>query len=308
MPQKKSPTHVNANGLRELADLQRAAAEMIMAPLSNGDRTARKRPDGTSALAHANTFVKPNDRLNSLERIEIYNRQYWYRLLESIQEDFPGLLALLGEKAFHRLFVAYMAAHPSRSYTLRDLGESLPQFIREHSEFTPDCAALSAELASLEWAQIVAFDNESRPAVTTADLQTDPSQLTLDLQPYITLLSLNYPLDDFLASLHHEQTEHGGASNAVMPSRLSGKKRIHIPAPSPVSLVVHRHRFRVYRKRVHPCAMEVLANLQKGRTLADSLETAFSGPAAPSEGDASTFISEWFSEWSALGWLTLRRG
>ena len=36
-------------------------------------------------------LVKPNDRLTSTERLNIYHRQYWYRILDSFNEDFPGL-------------------------------------------------------------------------------------------------------------------------------------------------------------------------------------------------------------------------
>ena len=34
--------------------------------------------------AAASEFIKPNDRLSSFERLEIYNRQYWFRLLDCL--------------------------------------------------------------------------------------------------------------------------------------------------------------------------------------------------------------------------------
>jgi len=33
--------------------------------------------DGHSVAEEAESFIKPNDRLTSFERLEIYNRQYW---------------------------------------------------------------------------------------------------------------------------------------------------------------------------------------------------------------------------------------
>ena len=48
--------------------------------------------------AYAASYIKPNDRLTSFERLEIYNRQYWFRVLGSMVEDFPGLRAVLGER------------------------------------------------------------------------------------------------------------------------------------------------------------------------------------------------------------------
>jgi hypothetical protein len=35
-------------------------------------------------------FIKPNDRLSSFERLEIYNRQYWFRVLDCLYDDYPG--------------------------------------------------------------------------------------------------------------------------------------------------------------------------------------------------------------------------
>ena len=59
-------------------------------------------------------FIKPNDRLTSFERLELYNQMYWFRLFDAIRDDCPGLLATLGEEAFGRLAQAYLAKCPSQ--------------------------------------------------------------------------------------------------------------------------------------------------------------------------------------------------
>src|SRR5260370_18031121 len=91
-------------------------AYAIRQPLTGSDRIAPK----TDA-----EFIKPNDRLTSLERLEIYSRSYWFRVLDSLYDDFPGLRAVLGQQAFHRLSQAYLSDCPSRSFTLRNLGSTL---------------------------------------------------------------------------------------------------------------------------------------------------------------------------------------
>jgi hypothetical protein len=60
----------------------------ILKPHWTNDRSTR---------VHAASYFQPNDRLTSFERLEIYNRQYWFRLLESLHEDFPGLRAVLAK-------------------------------------------------------------------------------------------------------------------------------------------------------------------------------------------------------------------
>ena len=70
-----------------LVSLQRAIARAVMQPLTSSERMRRSAPDGSSMSAYTARFIKPNDRLTSLERLEIYNRQYWFRLLSSMVED-----------------------------------------------------------------------------------------------------------------------------------------------------------------------------------------------------------------------------
>ena len=64
-----------------LLDVQRRMAHAMMQPLTASDRIAPK----TDA-----EFIKPNDRLSSTERLEIYSRSYWFRVLDSLYDDFPG--------------------------------------------------------------------------------------------------------------------------------------------------------------------------------------------------------------------------
>src|SRR5581483_2738361 len=110
------------NGAMNLLELQRRMAGAIMAPLSAGDHLALKSPNGNSMKSEAAELVKPNDRLTSAERLEIYARSYWYRILDALYSDFPGLRAIIGARAFERLSRQYLAELPSESFTLRDLG------------------------------------------------------------------------------------------------------------------------------------------------------------------------------------------
>jgi len=88
--------HAVGDGGMRLAALQRTMARAVMQPLTSTERMQNTAPDGKSMREYASQFIKPNDRLSSFERLEIYNRQYWFRMLSSMIEDFPGLRAVLG--------------------------------------------------------------------------------------------------------------------------------------------------------------------------------------------------------------------
>src|SRR5258708_31780591 len=106
-----------------------------MRPLTPGQRMQPKWANGKSARRAVAKFIKPNDRLSSFERIEIYNRQYWFRLIDCFYEDFPGLRTLIGKKRFYDLSVAYLTKYPSNSFTLRDLGNRLEKFLKQEPKW-----------------------------------------------------------------------------------------------------------------------------------------------------------------------------
>src|SRR5438270_918730 len=83
-----------------------------------------------------------------------------------------------------------------------------------------------------------------RPPLTVDDLLgRKPAKLRVALQPYITLLELRYPLDDFvLAVKKRDSALRGEASNAVEANRENeGAARARLPRPKKVYLAVHRH-------------------------------------------------------------------
>jgi len=112
-----------------LETLQREMAAAIMMPLTADEEMRAAGPDGRKMSDVAASFIAPNSRLTAFERLEIYNRQYWFRVFGALQEDFPGLRSVIGSNAFDALSVAYLSAHPSRSFSLRNLGSKLPEWL-----------------------------------------------------------------------------------------------------------------------------------------------------------------------------------
>src|SRR5450432_2040752 len=102
------PLAPKIDSLRELEEFQRRMAGAVMRPLDDDYEAQPAWTDGRPMDEVAGEFVKPNDRLTSFERLAIYNRQYWFRILDCFRDDFPGLLAVLGERKFEKLSRAYL--------------------------------------------------------------------------------------------------------------------------------------------------------------------------------------------------------
>lgn len=293
--------------LRQFRELQRLAANVIMRPLGPGMRTLRIWTDGRRTQDVASGFIKPNDRLSSLERIEIYNRQYWFRLIDILYDDFPGLRAVLGPSKFDRLIRAYLAACPSRSYTLRNLGSRLPQFLLDHPQYATPRRQMAIDMAHFEWAQTVAFDGQALPPLTVDDLLgADPDKLRLSLQPYLTLLDLHYPLDDFSIALkrHELRNDASNAINETSPRQLTRRPRL--PHPKRTFVAVHRHDNSLYYKRLDTDGFVLLTALRVGKTLTHACAAAIDAM-PPHSSDPAQRIQSLFKTWAALGWFCRRR-
>lgn len=306
-----------------LATLQRHLANAVMTPLTPADRMRRMGPNGLSLAAIANKIIKPNDRLSSFERLEIYNRQYWFRVLDAFSDDFPGLRAVLGDRRFNKLAQHYLTDCPSRSFTMRNLGSHLESWLRKHPGYTGNRYQLAQDMVRLEWAEIETFDSAAESPVTSAVLVgADPSKLRLRLQPYIRLLDLHYPVDNLLLAVRRGPLPEV-ASNA-MEERQTRKKVSAVARlkPTPVYLAIHRIDNSVYFRRLEREEFAILKSLQSGRTLEQSIVAGFRSPRAhrspdrrsvvprkrralvePRIEERAAQVSAWFQHWSSLGWF-----
>lgn len=290
--------------MSELQEIQRRVAAAIMHPLTRQETMPRKRRDGTSNNGEAEALIKPNDRLTSFERLEIYNRQYWFRLYSCFEEDFPGLLAVIGRKKFDALTRAYLTDFPSRSFTLRNLGSQLEHWLLSHREYIEPRAELSLDMVRIEWAHIEAFDSADDPLIDADDLAEIHDGSVLCLQPYLRVLKLHYPVDDLIIDIRSESGSSDSSSNNASIARKRKRAR-HVAEmePEEIYLAVHRHENSVYYKRLSREDYLLLSALMAGEPIGKAIDTALAGSALP-EAEHAAFLQAAFQTWSSLGWFT----
>ncbi len=285
-----------------LESLQREMAAAIMLPLTGGEQMRFLAPDGRRMSEVAEEFIAPNSQLSAFERLEIYNRQYWFRVLGALAEDFPALRTVVGARAFERLSVQYLSAHPSRSFSLRNLGSKLPAWLAKHPQWAGRRQHLAVDVAHIEWACIEAFDRAERTALTLDQIASLAAGSRLALQPHLQLVALDYPADDLVLSLHaRERRETSEASkehenSSAAPATLSKLRRRH------TWLAVHRVDFSLYYRRLEREEFQTLAALREGSTLLEALDAGFEGTCVP-EPQRPQRVREWFANWAELGWV-----
>jgi hypothetical protein len=258
---------------------QREFFRALALPLRGASRRATELnpvDEGHTAefFAIAEQWIKPGVALSGAERLELYHRQYWYRLLDSLAEDFPMLRRMAGDALFWDLIEHYLIERPSQSFTLRHLGEAFAAFLeisallddRQHQWF--------AALARMEYAQMESFEALQCALPQPDDLQRN----IIALQAHLRLIELPVPAD-----LCHEWEDFSPA--AATP-------------PQHVWIAVWRHASgRSESMRVDPDEARFLLGLRDGVFLAEFFENL------PEPHPEPAVLSQWFTDWQSRGWL-----
>ena len=286
-----------------LEQLQRAVFEVTRQPLTRAEKLRPRLPDGRSIHEIASALIKPNDRMTAFERLQVYSQQYWFRIMESLREDFPGLRRLLGERNYEKLAVAYLQECPSESFTLRNLGSRLEAWLGRHPEYIAGVERVAIDMVRLEWADIEAYDELELPRFTPADSAQVNGDTVFRLQPNLHLLDLAYPVDELLLQIRGHESRSDTVSNAVLKfPRSSRMRRASLPRPRKVYLAVYRLHGTVYFKRLTRDAFTLLQALREGKTLEESIAIALVHSRRSVE-RLSAQVQKWFQNWSSLGWL-----
>ncbi len=191
-----------------------------------------------------------DQRVSAAERLDIYANMYFFRILDSLKEDFPAVLKILGANGFHDLIADYILKHPSSHWSLRYVGQDLPPFLKKYS-LLKKWPYLS-ELAQVEWLLLTAFDAANAKPLTREDLsRIKPdqwAQLKLKLVPSFQCLELSWDIW------------------RIRENVLAGKKSA--TRSQKTFLIVWRQGFKVFYQNVDLQEASLLNGIRKGMTFA----------------------------------------
>lgn len=146
---------------------------------------------GSGMLAGA---VRVPPGIDAGARLGVYRFAYGDRLHETLRNDYPVLLRLVGAGRFAALAAAYAAAHPSRSPNIRWFGQVLPAFMAGDPAWRQDEAACA--MAGFEWQLGLAFDAADAEPLAFDDLAAVPAAdwagLRFTLHPSLRWLALTH--------------------------------------------------------------------------------------------------------------------
>jgi hypothetical protein len=282
---KKPPT--------DLQLTQEWFAKIITKRLTEDNHIQVKAPSGAKIEREAAHYILPGPKLRAHERIQIYNQQYWWRLLKVLQESFPLVTRLFGPHDFNEtIAIPYLLKYPPNHWSLNLLGERLPLWIDQ--EYHAKDRVLVQNSAQLDWAFCASFVAEDRPPLNAEFEAEQLLTYTFYLQPHIFLFEWNCDLFTFRNEFLKEGVEYWIENN--FPALPKGEMRHFMLSRSAKNFIQW--------KEISLGEYVLLQSLQKGSSIESACERLEQDEALYEQ--ATQHLQTWLQEWVSRGWLTLK--
>ncbi len=178
-----------------LKQTQEWFASILASPIDVENNISPVSPRGLPIEVEASEYIESSRTLAPHQRMELYSRQYWWRLLSVLQEDFPLIVRLFGYTDFNqKIAIPYLLKYPPRSWTLAMLGDRMVKWIEE--DYRQSDQELIKNAAQIDWAFNMSFTTSSHPPINE-ELMKDTEvffEKKLSLQPHVVLFELPYDL------------------------------------------------------------------------------------------------------------------
>jgi Putative DNA-binding domain len=271
---------------QELVAAQNWFGKAISRPLAAEFKSQANGLFGDSLRAEAEAHLRGSDGIGSLERLELYNRQYWFRLISVMQVDYTCTIHVMGLSSYNAWAVRYLDKHPPDSPYLNDLDRSFHAFMR--SEYDGKDREWVMESLTYDRAFAKAFEGREGEVLLQGALAPgDMLQARLQLAPHVTALSLAHDWSSYRAeALKDESLE------ATLP----------LPEAMPFHRVVHRHEATLFEKEIPAAAAALLAALSTPATLPEVFDRMPDLSESDTQ-DLETHLTEWFADFVSRGWI-----
>lgn len=256
--------------------------ESLMNPIS---------PSGIPMEEEAEQIIAPSPTLRPAQRIQLYNQQYWWRLLNALHENFPLVTRLFGYHNFNLVIgFPFIEKHVPDHWALSRLGHNLAKWIQEN--YCESDKELVYNAACVDWAYNDSFLSAQGPSIDSGNL-SEIFHLNLTLQPSVKLFQFPYEL--FQCRLEFIKQEVDYWIEHDFPELKKDKSCYYF------TLYRNRHNDIAYQEITEPEYL-LLSRFQTGTTIEKSCTWLERQKKAIREA-AMQNLHLWFQEWTARKWL-----
>lgn len=259
---------------------------------------ARAVTTGNGPVDGVEDVFESSGLLTASARLAIYNRAYYYRLLDSLASVFSHTRRILGDSAFERIGLRYVTERPSDHPAVERVGRAFARYLGE----LRDCAELTdarerallsgpvVQVAALEWARLcslVAPDARHLAAATDIEPSAFPDS-RLHFVPSLQLLEL----DPCVLSALAAREEPPMPETAEFELQAGAELRR-------VGVAVYRQGQAVRHEAVPAIEYQALLAAHAGKRVQEVCATFDTGRSTADAQQAFRVIAGWFSR----GWL-----
>lgn len=271
---------------------------IISRPIDEDSKMNPISPSGKPMEVEAAQHIAASPTMRPAQRIQIYNQQYWWRLLNTMHESFPLVTRLFGYYDFNRTIgIPYLTKYNSRHWSLSYLGDRLVKWIEE--DYHADDKRLVVDAAKLDEAFIESFITGQVPPLSQGQLagldeNSEIFSKELFLQPHIYLFKFEYELFRYRLDFLKHDPDYWLENDFPVLDR---SKQYHF--------ILFRNAYNdIAWKEISECEYLLLQLFKKGASIDAACEW-IEGQEQSIGDEAVQNMQKWFQEWSMRGWLSL---
>jgi len=234
--------------------------------------------------------VAGSHAMTPAEQVDVYRNQFWLRHRASLEEDYPGLLHIVGDELFDSFVRAYLTAFVPRTPSLRDLGADIVRFAETFPGWPSDVRALALDMIRYELAWVDVFDGPDPAPLDAEVLRQVPedawSTARIRLNPCIARLDVTYPV-------HH--LRYAVKANEAPP--------LPPPAEGGFRLALFRAKNVLHFEELSTEAATLLDALGRGIPLVPACELVTHGKTEAEIAALNESVGKWFATWARFGFI-----
>lgn len=263
---------------------------IIGRPIDLDSRMDPISPHGRPMVEEAAEYIAPSPTMQPHQRIQIYNQQYWWRLLNSLHESFPFVTRLFGYQDFNvKIGFPYLVKYPPNTWSLNILGNRIVQWSQEEYHETDRELVLNAIALDWGYTEIFLAPNQDRGESDLASLM----EQKLKLVESVRLFRYPYHLFDFREQFMDKDVEYWEDNPFPTLKKDNGDYCFAM--------------FRTQKNLIHWKEIDkgeyfLLSLFQKGCTIDEACDALNSQP-EDIISECSEKLQSWFQEWSLRSWL-----
>lgn len=287
----------------DLKKMQQWFGSIIARPIDINSSMDPVSPSGRPMEEEAYDFISPSHTLRPAQRIELYNQQYWWRLLGALHDNFPMVTRLFGYDDFNQAIgIPYLQVYPPETWTLNPLGDYLPNWIK--NEYEANDKQLVWNAAKIDCAYVKSFMAKREKSLSATSLSGEDLLLMADkpmkLQSHVHLFKLPYDLFQFRTEFLKKEPEYWVENDFP--------KLRHFPKNEPGHFILYRKKNQVDFLKISQNEYSVLQRFKLGWTVDGLCEWLEKQPEdSPILAEALNKLREWMQRWVSQGWLKIGR-